>query len=170
MEGFLMLASTQIVTLLLVALAMATAVAHALELPGKMRLPRDTYLAVQSIYYPGFLIGGGLGEFAGMLGTVALLFLTPSGSAAFWLTLAACASMVLMHLIFWIFTQPVNRFWLRNQQMATASGAFFDVRASNESETRNWTAMRDQWEYSHLTRAILSFIAVALLATAIAVT
>jgi hypothetical protein len=54
--------------------------------------------------------------------------------------------------------------------MATASRAFFDVRASNESETRNWTAMRDQWEYSHLTRAILSFIAVALLATAIAVT
>lgn len=62
-----MLTTAQIVTLLLVALAMATRVAHALELPGKMRLPRDTYLAVQSIYYPGFLVGGGLGEFAGML-------------------------------------------------------------------------------------------------------
>lgn len=165
-----MLVSTQIVTLLLVALAMATAVAHALELPGKMRLPRDTYLAVQTIYYPGFLIGGGLGEFAGMLGTIALLFLTPSGTAAFWLTLAACVSMVVMHLIFWVFTQPVNRFWLRNQHMATAGAAFFEVRASNESAARDWTALRDQWEYSHLSRAVLSFIAVALLAIAIAVT
>jgi hypothetical protein len=165
-----MLASIQIVTLMLVALAMATAVAHALELPGKMRLPRDTYLAVQSIYYPGFVIGGGVGEFVGMLGTVALLFLTPIGSTAFWLTLAASASMLLMHLIFWIFTQPVNRFWLRNQQMATAGAAFFEVRASKESDTREWTALRDQWEYSHLTRAILSFIAVAFLAAAIAAT
>ena len=165
-----MLVSVQIATLLLVALAMATAVAHALELPGKMRLPRDTYLAVQTIYYPGFLIGGGLGEFAGTLGTVALLFLTPGGSAAFWLTLAACASMVTMHLIFWVFTQPVNRFWLRDQQMATAGATFFEVRGSNESSARDWTALRDQWEYSHLARAILSFIAVALLAIAIAVT
>ena len=165
-----MLASIQIVTLMLVALAMATAVAHALELPGKMRLPRDTYLAVQSIYYPGFVIGGGVGEFVGMLGTAALLFLTPIGSTAFWLTLAASASMLLMHLIFWIFTQPVNRFWLRNQQMATAGAAFFEVRASKESDTREWTALRDQWEYSHLTRAILSFIALAFLAAAIAAT
>lgn len=165
-----MLTTAQIVTLLLVALAMATRVAHALELPGKMRLPRDTYLAVQSIYYPGFLVGGGLGEFAGMLGTVALLFLTPTGSTAFWLTLAACVLMLLMHLIFWVFTQPVNRFWLRDQQMATAGAAFFEVRASKESDTREWTALRDQWEYSHLVRAILSFVAVALLAAAIAAT
>lgn len=164
-----MLTSVQIVTLMLVALAMATSMAHALELPGKMRLPRDTYLAVQSIYYPGFLVGGGFGEVAGMLGTVALLFLTPTGSAAFWLTLAACLLMVLMHLIFWIFTQPVNRFWLRDQQLAPAGAAFYEVRANKESGTREWTSLRDQWEYSHLTRAILSFIAVALLAAAIAV-
>jgi hypothetical protein len=164
-----MLAGAQIVTLLLVALAMATAVAHALELPGKMRLPRDTYLAVQSIYYPGFLIGGGLGEFAGTLGTIALLFLTPSGSAAFWFELAACISMLVMHLIFWVFTQPVNRFWLRNQRMATAGAAFFEVHAGKENETRDWTALRNQWEYSHLTRAVLSFITLALLAAAIAV-
>lgn len=164
-----MLATAQIVTLLFVALAMATSVAHALELPGKRRLAKETYLAVQSIYYPGFLIGGGLGEFAGMLGAIALLFLTPTGSAAFWLTLGACTSMLLMHLIFWVFTQPVNRYWLRDQQMATAGAAFFEVRASKESETRDWTALRDQWEYSHLTRAILSFIALALLAAAISV-
>lgn len=165
-----MLVVVQIATLLLVALAMATSVAHALELPGKMKLSRDTYLAVQRIYYPGFLIGGGLGEFAGLLGTLVLVLMTDTASAAFWLTVAACVSMVSMHAIFWIFTQPVNRFWLRNQQMATAGAAFFEVRASKESQSRDWMSMRNQWEYSHVARAVLSFVTVALLATAIAVT
>jgi len=58
----------QVITLLLLALAMVPAVAHALELPGKKRLTKETYLAVQPIYYPGFTIIGGFGEFAGMSG------------------------------------------------------------------------------------------------------
>ncbi len=43
----------QILTTVLVAVAMAPALAHALEYPGKMRLSRDAYLTVQAIYYPG---------------------------------------------------------------------------------------------------------------------
>jgi len=46
----------QVVTILAVAVAMVLALAHALELPGKLRLPREHYLAVQQIYYPGFTI------------------------------------------------------------------------------------------------------------------
>jgi hypothetical protein len=42
-----MLVILQIITIFLVALAMSTAVAHALELPGKIRLPRDDYMTVQ---------------------------------------------------------------------------------------------------------------------------
>ena len=34
------------------------ALTHALEFPGKMRLDKDIYLAAQTIYYPGFTIGG----------------------------------------------------------------------------------------------------------------
>jgi hypothetical protein len=48
----------KIVTVLLVAVAMDMVLAHALELPGKLRLPKDQYLAVQAIYYPGFRFGG----------------------------------------------------------------------------------------------------------------
>jgi len=48
-----------VVTVFLVAVAMALALSHALELPGKMRLDKQTYLAMQPIYYPGFTIGGG---------------------------------------------------------------------------------------------------------------
>jgi hypothetical protein len=43
-------------TLLLVAIATTLSLAHALELPGKMRLKEATYKAVQTIYYPGFTI------------------------------------------------------------------------------------------------------------------
>ncbi|MER9657196.1 hypothetical protein NKJ26_27580 [Mesorhizobium sp. M0152] len=39
-------------TIVIVALPMALSVAHALELPGKMRLDERTYRAVQQIYYP----------------------------------------------------------------------------------------------------------------------
>jgi hypothetical protein len=51
--------SLQVAAVILVAVAMALSLAHALELPGKMRLGKDTYLAVQQIYYPGFTIDGG---------------------------------------------------------------------------------------------------------------
>jgi hypothetical protein len=57
----------EIVTVVLVAVAMALALAHALELPAKMRLSKETYLAVQPIYYPGFTIGRGIGEAGGMM-------------------------------------------------------------------------------------------------------
>jgi hypothetical protein len=34
--------------------AVAMALAHALELPGKFRLSKEEYLRIESIYYPGF--------------------------------------------------------------------------------------------------------------------
>ena len=46
----------QILTVVLVAIAMA--LAHALELPGKLQLNKETYIAVQPIYYPGFFLRG----------------------------------------------------------------------------------------------------------------
>jgi hypothetical protein len=48
----------QVVTVFLVPVTMSLALAHALELPGKMRLNKETYIAVQTIYYPGFTYGG----------------------------------------------------------------------------------------------------------------
>ena len=44
----------QVATVLLVTLALVPSLAHALELPGKLRLDKAAYLAVQPIYYPGF--------------------------------------------------------------------------------------------------------------------
>lgn len=62
------------------------ALAHALELRGKMRLYKDTHLVVQTIYYPGFTFGE-ISDTLGMLATVVLLLMTASHRPAFWWTL-----------------------------------------------------------------------------------
>ena len=76
----------QVLALVLVAVAMALALAHALELPGKLRVSKDTYLAIQPIYYPGFTIGG-ISEPLGLILLLILMIKTPIATAAFWLTL-----------------------------------------------------------------------------------
>jgi hypothetical protein len=59
----------QVLTVLLVAVVMGLTLAHALEFPGKIRLGREEYLVTQAIYYPGFTIGGGIGEVLGIITT-----------------------------------------------------------------------------------------------------
>lgn len=70
-----------ILSLLLVAITMGLSLAHALELPGKLRLDEAAYKKVQEIYYPGFTIGG-IAEPAGIVALAALLYLTPYGPLA----------------------------------------------------------------------------------------
>jgi hypothetical protein len=53
-----MIVALKMASLLLVVATVIPSVAHALELPGKRRLTREQYLAVQPIYYPGFTIVG----------------------------------------------------------------------------------------------------------------
>ncbi|MFM9469917.1 hypothetical protein ACKI1K_45495, partial [Streptomyces scabiei] len=60
-----MLDALSVIALLLVAIATGLSLAHALEFPGKLRLDEPTYRAVQTIYYPGFTIGGLVGELGG---------------------------------------------------------------------------------------------------------
>jgi hypothetical protein len=162
-----MFEALQVLTIVLVAVGMALSLAHALELPGKLRLDRDTYLAVQTIYYPGFTLGG-FAEVGGLPATIVLLALTPSGSAAFWLTLVALAAQVVMHGVFWVVTQPVNKVWLKDQQLKGASASFFgtDRGGTSAGPDQNWKTLRDRWEYSHVVRAILAMVAFIALATA----
>jgi hypothetical protein len=101
----------QVATVFLVAIARALALAHALELPGKLRLDKKAYYAVQSIYYPGFTVGG-IGEAAGTIAAIILLFLTPRASVDFWLTAVAAIGLIGMQGVYWIVTHPINRFWV----------------------------------------------------------
>jgi hypothetical protein len=100
-----------VLAITLVALAMAPAVAHALELPGKVRLPKEAYITVQQIYYRGFTIAG-VGEFAAFIAVALLLWSTPRGSLAFWLALWALLGVLAMQVVYWIAIHPINKFWL----------------------------------------------------------
>ena len=136
------------VALLASALAMGAALAHALELPGKIGLPREDYFVVQGIYAGwnrlGFLLAV---ELAGML-AVALLYrrqrrvLVPA--------LAAIACLVAAQAVFWVFTFPANQ--------ATANWTL---------QPDAWETLRRQWEYSHLAGAVLQTLAMASLIVAV---
>jgi hypothetical protein len=155
----------QVVALVLVAFVMGPALAHALELPGKMRLDREDYLTVQTIYYPGFFRAG-FAEPAALAAVLVLTLMTPAGTAAFWLALGAFAALVAMTAIFWTRTQPVNRAWAGNLPADRAAAQFF--RTGMAAGDGDWTSLRDQWERSHLARAACAGIAFVLLAIATA--
>ena len=158
----------QVITVFLVAIAMALALAHTLEFPGKMRLPKETYLATQTIYYPGFTVGG-IGEGLGVIATLLLVLLTPASNPAFAWALVAFVSLLAMHVVFWTVTQPVNRHWVGALQLTDAARTFFSVSRSTlqNSGTAQWERLRDRWEYSHMVRAVLA--AISLIASTIAV-
>ena len=83
-------------------------------------------IAAQTIYYPGFTIGGA-SEALAIVGTIALLLPTPAGTPVFWLTLTAMVSMLATQLVFWVMTQPANRYWLRTQQLKGVAAKFFSA-------------------------------------------
>jgi Domain of unknown function (DUF1772) len=164
----MMVCVLQVLTVILVAVAMALALAPALELPGKMRLRKDAYYAMQPIYYPGFTIGGGIGEAGGMIFTIVLLFLTPWGTADFWLTFVALLGLIGMQVVYWLLTHPVNTFWLQDEPLRGLGAGFFSF-GTHQENTRpvNWTELRDRWEYSHVVRAGLAFVSFLALVIAI---
>ena len=162
-----MIKAFHILTLLLVAVAMGLSLAHALEFPGKLRLSKEQYVAVQAIYYPGFTLGGLIGEFGGIVALAVLLFLAWNGSAvAFWWAVAAFALMLSGNVVYWLFTHPVNGFWLKDTDLSGLGGAFFSL--GTGAEAADWTKFRDVWEYSHVARCLL--FTGAFLATAISLT
>ncbi len=160
-----MLLSLEILSVLLVAVAMALSLAHALEWTGKLRLSKDAYLAMQPIYYPGFTIGG-IAEPAGLLALLVLLFLTPG--EGFWLLVGAFAAFAAMHATYWLLTHPVNNFWLKDFQPKGLGGSFFAAGGSRLGGEVDWTVLRDRWETSHAIRAALGLLSLILLTAAIA--
>lgn len=153
-----MVQAFHILAVLLVAVAMGLSLAHALEFPGKRRLGEQTYRQVQQVYYPGFTIGGAVGEFGGLLALAILLLLLRTGTAAFWWAAAALALLLAAHAIYWAVTHPVNGVWTKGLKMSGAGSAFF---RSARGRDASWTRLRDAWEWSHVARAGLMFLSLA---------
>ncbi len=161
-----MLAFAQAVAAVSAAVAMTLSLAHALEYPGKLRLSREQYLAVQAIYYPGFTWAGGAEPIA-IVAAAAALALTPFGTAAFWLTGGALAAAVATHTLYWVLTAPINRVWLKDERLSASAQRFFG--AADEVDERNWTVLRDRWERSHIYRAVTATAAFLLLVISLVV-
>jgi hypothetical protein len=169
-----MLLIIQVLTVCLVAVAMSLSLAHALELPGKMRLERDAYVATQPIYYPGFMIGAGFGEGGGLTMTLILLLMTPRGSREFVWIAVAFTALLAMHLAYWVFTHPVNKFWLKDFQLKGFGRGFFRFdplsrSARGSAGVDDWKQFRSRWEYSHVLRAALAGFSFVCLVIAVAI-
>lgn len=162
-----MLFAVQIIAILFAALSMTTALGHALEMPGKLRLAQEHYRAVQPIYYPGFTIGGGLGEIGTILASAGLALMLPAGSAASGFAWAAFASALIVHALYWLIVHPVNRHWLEDSKVGAAGERFFAV-GSDGRAAADWTVLRDRWERGHAIRAVFATLALVLLAASVA--
>jgi ketosteroid isomerase-like protein len=162
--NFAMIVILKLASLLLVVATVIPSVAHALELPGKLRLTREQYFAVQPIYYPGFTAIGAA-EPLSVLVLAALLALTSSGTRVFWLIAGAMLASILTHALYWALTAPENKVWLRDEALSNSAQRLFEsARSLNESD---WTIFRDRWERSHLYRAAASVVGFILLAVAL---
>jgi hypothetical protein len=107
-----------------------------------------------------------------MTALLILLLVTPRPSYTFRWTLIAFIALLAMHLAYWIFTHPVNKFWMRDRKLEGFSGGFFGFdpmkrSAPTESGEAGWTRIRNRWEYSHVVRA--AFAAISLVSLVIAV-
>jgi hypothetical protein len=163
-----------VATVMIVVLAATPAIAHALELPGKMRLDRDSYFVVQRIYYPGFTVAG-IAEIVAIVATVVLLLVAPTGMPA-WTVLAALVGLLAMHALYWVLIHPVNRHWMEGEMLAKAGGAFFaadplgmhtGARGRTRAGEPDWRALRNRWEYAHVARAALSMLSLLALVAAL---
>ena len=130
------------VALLATALALGAALAHALELPNKIGLPRDEYFIVQKAYR-------GWNQLAYLLlieavSMVAVAVLSRREPQVLWPTIMAILCLVAAQAVFWAFTYPAN--------VATQNWTAIP---------ENWEALRRRWEYSHAVGAAFQVLAMS---------
>jgi hypothetical protein len=135
-------------SLVCVALPMSAGIAHVLELPHKMSFSGGEYLVVQQIYRGWSLLGIPAVSALVLTGLVAILL--RGQRTPFRLTILAEACLALSLAVFFAFTLPVNK---QTSNWTMLPG--------------NWEALRQVWEYSHATGAVLSFAAFLCLVAAL---
>ena len=155
-----------VVAIVLAALVSVPSLAHALELPGKMRLSEAEYRIVQRIYYPGFTLLG-IAEVGAPLVLLVLVLLVPTGSVEFWLLGVALGGFAAVQAVFWLVTQPVNRSWVASVKLGAAGARFFGAGSRRRAES-TFAELRARWEYSHLVRAALAVLGLVAIAIAAA--
>ncbi len=145
----MLLGCVRVLTIASVALYLVPAGAHVFELANKMALSPADYMIVQGNYRGWSLFG--IVIFAALLLTLLHAILRRRERIVFVLSMVAFFCLVGTQVIFWLFTYPMN------------------------VASKNWTLMpedfeaaRRQWEYSHAAGAVLTFMALIAVATALA--
>ena len=135
-------------TIMLTAFALAAALAHLMELPGKMTLDARVYVMLHRTLYPTFGQTAGWAEGLALLSVIALTWVVRKRRAAFPLTVTAAVCQVAAMAVFLARVHPANR--------TMASWPL-------DAIPPDWTSWRDQWEYGHAARAVLLTVALGAL-------
>lgn len=140
-------AGLRLAALLMLVLALLAPAAHVLEIPGKLRLPPETWLAVQQNLYAAFPVAGALGYVVAPI-ICALLARAVRGTAEARAAWIAAGLVLLALLLWWVVVAPVNE-WIAAATPATLPP--------------DWTAWRLRWEAGHAIAAALIGVALVLL-------
>jgi hypothetical protein len=145
----------QFAAIMATGVTMTACVAHAMELPAKMRYEPSLYVRLHRTLYSNFGRIAGPAEALAVVSTAVLAswcrFKRPR---AFPLTAAAAGCLAATHAIFWSVVNPVN------VEM---------IKWPLDAIPPDWTTARDRWEYGHAVRAALVTSAfTALLASVVA--
>jgi hypothetical protein len=116
--------------------------AHLLELPNKIDLPRAEYFIVQKAYRGWSLLGWLLAVELAAMASVAIL--ARHDARIIWPALIAIGCLLAAQGIFWWFTYPAN--------VATDNWTV---------QLDHWETLRRQWEYSHAAGTLLQMMAMA---------
>jgi membrane protease YdiL (CAAX protease family) len=134
------LKAVRFISLLFTALTLGPGLAHLLELPNKIHLPREDYLTVQQIYRGWALLG--IVVFGALISTLILTIMVRKKRRVFALTLTGLLCIVGAQVLFWVYTYPANQETNNWTQMPA-----------------NWVEVRNRWEYSHAAGAVLDLVA-----------
>jgi hypothetical protein len=136
------------IALLATSLALGAALAHALELPNKISMPREQYFIVQGAYQGWDRLAYLLA--VQLLGIVAVAILYRAEWHVLQPTLFALGGLVAAQAVFWVWTFPANQ-----------ATSFWTVQPDD------WASWRRQWEYSHLAGAAFQLLAMVGLIVAV---
>jgi prepilin signal peptidase PulO-like enzyme (type II secretory pathway) len=133
-------------TIMLTATAFAAALAHLMELPGKMTYEAQLYVSLHRTLYPTFGQTAGWAEGLALFSIIGLAWRVRKRGAAFPLTVVAAVSQATAMAVFLVYVHPAN--------VTMSSWPLHSIPSE-------WTGWRDQWEYAHASRAVLFTVALA---------
>ena len=140
--------SWRFITILLVSLTMAMSVFHLLQLPARINVESSLWITLQAFDLPFSPLIGIILEVCAWIATVVLAFLVRQRRPAYRWTLIAMMAMGAAQVAWWLLIFPAN------QAIETWTPATMPI---------DWTRIRDQWEYTHVVRAVLHILSLSAL-------